>query len=1435
MGYISGTKSKDGQQVDFLLGPHPHSQIVFVADTTHDGGKFRQSKVLVGFHDIARAKDAYRDTFDHPLRSVTPMTVGQIRAWLARGDTTKPVAGQVSRYSLLTSLLNERYAAQRGLFDEESHPRETMAHEGKRPGEFAAKGSTSEGWTDEKKQAWRKVQIAENQPSEDRFLYEEWQGYPEYNKAINDSPRLTALSKVVDKQSEKWFATQDEDDDTEMPDTPELIALNREVVKAIEASGGEVMKHVKRHLGMPTEKPSHPVTSALDEAFSLKRESATRFVPKNQTGQQADLFGETKLTHSPADVAVKKQSESLPGQGDLLASGQPTKREMQQAKEYSRIFKLTPKQSREMVASGIELSGWKPRQAGEPSRLIGRHNGKEVVGTVDELLETQVTRHSLAAAFNACMVERYGQLGFKFREEDHPRESAAHDTKRPGEFAKKDEPAVAAKPKWFAKGNDVHETETGARRGAFRSSETAANVAKMWNERDMSKVEEPVETPKIPEPVAEKPAEVKAAEHPITAAINEAVPAATQDASSGVLPGLEPEKPSETPREASARQQKALDADYEFARKSSVSNAGADLKGSARHKRNAWRGLAEAESDGTAADLVTRDNLLKSEPHELMEHVDTNPVTSLMGHYALRAFPPKPGYGTERRRKNTPEAEKVKDRKQFLDAYREYKTKVESLAATEPNTAKAMGELQSFVMSKISELRATRVAGQPDRYNNTANSLASTYNDLNSRNRRPSSVTGRVSQFMGLAKAKYETPEKIAENIHEHVNNVIEGQAPVDSFGQKREGKAATGFNAADAYVKHATRKGGRDVSDVTQDANKAAAHLLSKFGARGVQFGNSVTDDERVHHAAKLVESLADLADVTGFKPEDIGLGGKIGWAIGARGHGTASAHYEPTTQVINLTRKNGVGALAHEWGHGFDNSLKGFGSNNYVSEASRSSRRMRKEVAEGKIKIHDQAGFDRMYPPTSNKVDEAMADVMDGMESSGYQSRLRTVLRKMVGQKLISQKKASDYWDSGRERFARSFERHVQYSLRADGRDNTYLTGLGDTGEESLWPTDAEAKAMAPAFDAMLAAYRQHKYGSEEKQKYSRSQLVAAFNGMLVDRYELAPQVFKHIAHTIHGGRAAGWDKSKHPRGQPENAGEFSKGSGTPAATQPRFNVDPKQLAAAKAKIVPPTAGTPATAPPVAIKPGTGFNLDPAMAAKAWSKFLAQGTKGKPALPKPQPPPIEKLSPIPEHLKPTVSQPAPKPLGKRQLAVHEVAKAAAEKHGVSHSDVMLMMRDIHNQRLDEHARTEAIRKQWTASHPRWNAARIRRHEGDHDYDSIPGYDTTVEQMAGHVTGLAGENRLLTSSDPHGELWNIIHAGATRRPALADEDIADEAARYVADNSQQFNTPHHNLRRGLDAAFETAMVPADDPTKGFFSLRSSMVREFYGRFANQG
>lgn len=79
----------------------------------------------------------------------------------------------------------------------------------------------------------------------------------------------------------------------------------------------------------------------------------------------------------------------------------------------------------------------------------------------------------------------------------------------------------------------------------------------------------------------------------------------------------------------------------------------------------------------------------------------------------------------------------------------------------------------------------------------------------------------------------------------------------------------------------------------------------------------NEKNRQESLNHA---YDALMDLATVLNIPPKAISLNGTLGIAFGARGKGSAAAHYEGDKVVINLTKLSGAGSLAHEWGHALD-----------------------------------------------------------------------------------------------------------------------------------------------------------------------------------------------------------------------------------------------------------------------------------------------------------------------------------------------------------------------------------------------------------------------------------------------------------------------------------------------------------------------------------
>lgn len=98
---------------------------------------------------------------------------------------------------------------------------------------------------------------------------------------------------------------------------------------------------------------------------------------------------------------------------------------------------------------------------------------------------------------------------------------------------------------------------------------------------------------------------------------------------------------------------------------------------------------------------------------------------------------------------------------------------------------------------------------------------------------------------------------------------------------------------------------------------------MIKTFGFRGGEFGNWENDNDRQTNLNMSYDALKDLAKALNISDKDISLGGQLAIAYGARGIKSAAAHYEPTANVINLTKMNGAGSLGHEWGHALDHYI--------------------------------------------------------------------------------------------------------------------------------------------------------------------------------------------------------------------------------------------------------------------------------------------------------------------------------------------------------------------------------------------------------------------------------------------------------------------------------------------------------------------------------
>ena len=231
----------------------------------------------------------------------------------------------------------------------------------------------------------------------------------------------------------------------------------------------------------------------------------------------------------------------------------------------------------------------------------------------------------------------------------------------------------------------------------------------------------------------------------------------------------------------------------------------------------------------------------------------------------------------------------------------------------------------------------------------------------------------------------------------------------------------------------------------VRLDGDVSPAAFLDVFGFRGVQFGNYVEGARRQADLNRAHDSLMDLAEVLCCDPGALSLGGTLGLAFGARGRGgkgAAAAHYEPDQVVINLTKTNGAGSLAHEWFHALDNWL------------ARSS----------------GARTDRY----ATDLDGPGAELI---------SRLKAGTRMAERSALLDRVRSSPYYATRAEMAARGFEAFVISELARRGVVNDYLANVLPEGAfEAVaalrgqppggypYPLEPELPAVRDAYRAFL-----------------------------------------------------------------------------------------------------------------------------------------------------------------------------------------------------------------------------------------------------------------------------------------------------------------------------------------------------------------------------
>lgn len=282
-----------------------------------------------------------------------------------------------------------------------------------------------------------------------------------------------------------------------------------------------------------------------------------------------------------------------------------------------------------------------------------------------------------------------------------------------------------------------------------------------------------------------------------------------------------------------------------------------------------------------------------------------------------------------------------------------------------------------------------------------------------------------------------------------------------------------------------------RNGADITPD------QLLETFGFRGVEFGNWVSQGsgnaDRQGMLNQAYDAFMDLADVIGVPPKALSLEGRLGIGFGSRGRGRASAHFEPDTIVINLTKTKGAGSLAHEWFHAADNYFAGKRQQRAYGASRESSyityrpepmmvntRYPSQKLTRAKLDIY-QANHPNapLYAEENWTTDPAHPNGVRPQVEKAFAELVETLDRSPMAKRaaVLDSGTSDGYWSRIIERGARSFETYVIAKLADQGYRNDYLANVRSLEEfsrnQDRYPylTPDEQGPVSEAFDKLFA----------------------------------------------------------------------------------------------------------------------------------------------------------------------------------------------------------------------------------------------------------------------------------------------------------------------------------------------------------------------------
>lgn len=250
--------------------------------------------------------------------------------------------------------------------------------------------------------------------------------------------------------------------------------------------------------------------------------------------------------------------------------------------------------------------------------------------------------------------------------------------------------------------------------------------------------------------------------------------------------------------------------------------------------------------------------------------------------------------------------------------------------------------------------------------------------------------------------------------------------------------------------------------ADYRHGKDVAGEKLLKDFGIRGGEFGNWTSNADRIHSLNMAYDAFMDMAEALEIQNTDISLPGlltgSLGIAFGARGSGNYVATYEPTREVINITRMRGPGSLAHEWGHALDDFI-------------------------GKKSGGTEMASDLLGTKTNITIPGSMEVLLNELK---YSKEKKAYTQYFVSSRKYGSmysKSGIGYWTSSCELFARAYACYLLDVLAKKGIVDDYLVGHAEVNVDMdakgnivrAYPVGEEREYFNTLFDNLFTELKQ------------------------------------------------------------------------------------------------------------------------------------------------------------------------------------------------------------------------------------------------------------------------------------------------------------------------------------------------------------------------